>query len=649
MAMIRHAGVARLLGAVLALQVLYAGATMGVTCDECGHFGGGIFLWDYSRFDVYRVNPPLVRAIAGAPAALFGLKREYRSYNEGPAVRVEWRMGQDMIAANPSTWEWYFVWGRWAVLPFVLVGAYFVYRWTCELYGTTGGLIALALWCFCPNVVAWGATFTPDAAAASMGVAAGFSFWKWLREPTWRRALEAGLWLAIAELTKCSWIILFPLWPLLWAFWRVTSSQISDAGSTDIQAERDLASAGGCPEDSVDVNASVLVPQAVAQATFGQLGSILLFAVYLINAGYGFEGSFTPLKDFVFVSGTLAGKDSTLYHQPGGNRFKDSWLGSLPIPVPYNYLRGIDLQKVDFERGMPSYLNGEWSKRGWWYYYIVAATLKVPLATWLLGMIVLAMKCSVPRGEPACAKTQARSRGRATWRDEVILLAPAIVLFALVSSQTGFSRYFRYVLPCFPFVYVWIGQTGRLLCVRRGDPAAARENWIPAFAGMTTRNGRLLQSLTVGSLVWFIVSSLSVFPFSMSYFNELAGGPRNGHRYLLESNIDWAQDMFHLRNWLRKHPEAQPIGMSYCCFVPPKDYGIKATVVPSEPMPGWFAMSLQRIYEGDRYTFFLKYKPVATAGYSIYIYHVSLDEANRVRRELDLPLLEVDPPAIHQM
>jgi hypothetical protein len=405
---------------------------------------------------------------------------------------------------------------------------------------------------------------------------------------------------------------------------------------------------------SVEVNPSVLVPKSVPQASFRQLCSMLLLAVYLINSGYGFEGSFTPLKDFVFVSGTLAGKDSTLYQQPGGNRFKDSWFGSLPMPVPYNYLRGIDLQKVDFERGMPSYLNGEWSKRGWWYYYIVAATLKVPLATWLLGTIVLAMKCRRSCGQPANAEsrsrgTQAHSRGRATWRDEMILLAPAVMLFALVSSQTGFSRYFRYVLPCFPFVYVWIGQAGRLLCVRRGDSTARLGDWIPAFAGMTTWKIRLLQSLTVGSLVWFVVSSLSVFPFSMSYFNEVAGGPRNGHRYLLESNIDWGQDMFHLRNWLRKHPEAQPIGMSYCCFVPPKDYGIKAGAVPPEPMPGWFAMSLQRIYEGNRYTFFLKYKPVATAGYSIYIYHVSLDEANRVRRELDLPLLDVDPKAPQSM
>jgi hypothetical protein len=37
-----------------------------------------------------------------------------------------------------------------------------------------------------------------------------------------------------------------------------------------------------------------------------------------------------------------------------------------------------------------------------------------------------------------------------------------------------------------------------------------------------------------------------------------------------------------------------------------------------------------------KYEYFLHFNPVTTAGYSIYIYHITLDEANRVRRELGL-------------
>ena len=54
-------------------------------------------------------------------------------------------------------------------------------------------------------------------------------------------------------------------------------------------------------------------------------------------------------------------------------------------------------------------------------------------------------------------------------------------------------------------------------------------------------------------------------------------------------------------------------------------------------MPGWYALSVNEIYSRDRqYRYFLNFQPAAMAGYSIYIYHITLDEANRVRREMGL-------------
>ena len=149
-------------------------------------------------------------------------------------------------------------------------------------------------------------------------------------------------------------------------------------------------------------------------------------------------------------------------------------------------------------------------------------------------------------------------------------------------------------------------------------------------------------------MAWSVISSLSVFPHSMSYFNELAGGPRNGHLHLVDANIDWGQDMYHLRNWLRRHPEATPLHVAPLCFVHPRHYGIETKTPPELPMPGWYAMSIHRIHgERGSYNFFLHYTPVALAGYSIYIYHVTPEEANRVRKELgypDLPPDEITPP-----
>jgi len=63
-----------------------------------------------------------------------------------------------------------------------------------------------------------------------------------------------------------------------------------------------------------------------------------------------------------FPNPTLANVAST----GGGNRFKDLLPGSFPMPLPANYIQGIDTQRLDFERGLPSYLRGEWSEHGWY-------------------------------------------------------------------------------------------------------------------------------------------------------------------------------------------------------------------------------------------------------------------------------------------
>lgn len=61
------------------------------------------------------------------------------------------------------------------------------------------------------------------------------------------------------------------------------------------------------------------------------------------------------------------------------------------------------------------------------------------------------------------------------------------------------------------------------------------------------------------------------------------------------------------------------------------------------PKPGWYALSVNYIYgRSQQYRYSLHFQPAAMAGYSIYIYHIALDEANRVRKELGLPELKME-------
>jgi hypothetical protein len=306
----------------------------------------------------------------------------------------------------------------------------------------------------------------------------------------------------------------------------------------------------------------------------------------------------------------------------------------VPVPLPASYVEGIDLQTFEFERGLPSYLFGHWRRRGWWQYYIVCALMKEPLGTWALGFLAVAAGLAsrisgrdVRKNGAACGAGGARSG--ADWLDTAALLVPAVVLGVFVSSQTGFSRHFRYTLPALPFLFIWIGGVARA------------DRRIPRSIG----------TMVVLALTWTVASSLTIFPHSMSYFNELAGGPLGGHRYLVDSNIDWGQDVLYLKEWCSRHPEATPLHAAFSNSFSEALLGFGGSVqdldelrsggrgeptAPNNPReaalgPGWYAMSIHRIHDSNgRYECFRKLKPAAMAGYSIYVYHVTRGEAKAV-------------------
>jgi hypothetical protein len=151
----------------------------------------------------------------------------------------------------------------------------------------------------------------------------------------------------------------------------------------------------------------------------------------------------------------------------------------------------------------------------------------------------------------------------------------------------------------------------------------------------------------VVALTWFVVSSLWVFPHNLSYFNELVGGPRRGHYFLVDASIDWGQDISYLSEWGQQHPEAQPLYLDCFCNVDPASYGIEfeqaATSNRTEDgllvgsgglKVGWYAISAHRLHERDNANrlFLEDFEPVEMIGYSIYIYHLSDED---IRRRLD--------------
>jgi len=500
------------------------------TCLEPAFLAAGLSHWQFDRFELYRVNPPLVRMVAALPILAAGCETDWSRFHDGPGSRAEFPVGDDFVKANGPRVARLLCYARWACIPFSLIGAFFAYRWAKELYGDSAGFAALALFVFEPNLLAHGELITPDGACTAFGLLAGYTFWRWLKRPTWGRATLSGAALGLAELSKMSWITLFSLWPLLWWAWRRLSPLQTDDRKEDLA---DRSTHASCLEGEAD---------ETRQPPLLQLSAILVLALYLVNLAYGFDGSLTQLKEHRFASRLMTGPESS--GRPG-NRFRNSVFGKLPVPLPRQYVLGFDSQKRDLEDyGKPSYLRGEWRDGGWWYYYLYGLLVKVPCGTWLLLAVVGVRRLCSP--------------GRAaSLRDELVLVAPAIVLLAVVSSQTEFNHHLRYVYPSLGLMLIFAAQA-----VARSPAALSSEREPDRDAAPRGRGDRLSLFVELGSaslVAYSVASALLVYPHHLSYFNDFVGGPRFGHNHLLGSNLDWGQDTCQLIDWLAWNGQSRPL------------------------------------------------------------------------------------------
>jgi hypothetical protein len=589
-----------------------------ITVDELGHMAAGLSYWETGRFSVYRVNPPLSKMLAVIPVMAADPVLDFGEIRDEPGVRAEWVIGPRFASTNQARLFDLICLARLMGLGWSALGGLLIFVWSRSLYGGVAGCLALALWCFEPNILGHAPLVTSDVPAAVMGLAATYAFVGFLRAPTWHRSTCAGVVLGLAVLTKFTLILFYFLWPTLWLACAVSLRRSGSSGRTP-----------GLPL------ISTRTPSLRVQ--LAQNALILVISILVINLGYAFDGTLKPLGEYGFSSRAFTGLPDS--GRPGvwegpGNRFRGTGLGSLPVPLPADVLLGIDVQRRDFESRWRSFLAGEWRRQGWWYYYLYALGLKLPIGTIALMLVGLAATVATRRTD-----------GRRV--DEVVLVATSVALLAFVSSQTGFSHHMRYALTALPYLMVLAGRLA--------------EWW--------TSRARLRGVAIAGLLAWSIISSLSTYPHSLSYFNEIAGGPENGHEYLLDSNIDWGQDLLDLKRWLDANPEAQPLGLAYFNIVDPKILGIDFTLPPPSsqhgsttvsaeevgPHPGYFAVSVNFLhgmefsvadgtgdFKGvaiDDFAYFRRFNPIAKAGYSIYIYHITLEQAEAARREMGLPPL----------
>jgi hypothetical protein len=158
---------------------------------------------------------------------------------------------------------------------------------------------------------------------------------------------------------------------------------------------------------------------------------------------------------------------------------------------------------------------------------------------------------------------------RQTW----LVVLPSLLLFVFLSLLNKVDTGVRYVLPLYPFLHLAV---------------AATLAWQPARAGALLRWREALSSVPV---LLGLGIALHAHPDHLAYFNLFAGGTKNGHAWLVDSNLDWGQDLYRVPKAVQALQPEGPIGLLYFGHVDPELYGLSYYPIPPRPVEGVLAVS----------------------------------------------------------
>jgi Dolichyl-phosphate-mannose-protein mannosyltransferase len=324
---------------------------------------------------------------------------------------------------------------------------------------------------------------------------------------------------------------------------------------------------------------------------FGWLAAVGALSLLVVWSSYGFHGR---------LSSNPAVRDELrrplVSEQAGLLRSAVAWAGRARL-VPEDFSRGL-LFVTEHSAARPTFLLGERRDSGFPYYFAVTFLLKTPVPLLLLAALAL---FRIPR----------------LLRREAFLLWLPVAVYLAATATRGLQIGHRHLLPIYPFLFVAAGEAAAALVAWRAPKGA----WLAGALSLWYAGGTLLQH-----------------PHHLAYFNEIAGGSRNGWRLLVDSNLDWGQDLKRLAEWTRANHVGK-LKLSYFGSADPAYYGIDSEALPGYTSPhaarvtreiepgdtvAVSATNLQGVYlDPEDRPLMEKLRgltPVARIGYSIFVY-----------------------------
>ncbi len=570
------------------IQCVTSMANNSLLGDEPYHIASG-----YSKLKTgdYRLDPengPLEPVISAIPLLFMNISFPF-DHPSWEVKDMNVLMPVFLFEYNPDPY-WIIFWSRIPIILLSLLLGYYIFKWANEMYGPKAGLFALLLYSFSPDILAQSQINSSDFGFAVFGTIALYYLWRFLINPDWSSLAIAGFTLGLAQLTKFSAIFLFPIYLLVFA------SVLLFAKPVRANANRKYRSTDETSFDFlalVKIRDSRLSPILKKSISLGiSLALIFLITYGVILVGYKFEGVGIPLAESISRDIHI---NRDVYDIEGfynSNPIYKFAFEKIPSPFPYYFARGLGHSFMHAGgAGAPS-LVGEDTLKTEPYFFIYAFLVKTPIP--LLIFLILSLF--------AYQRLKKYEIGSA-------ILIITFVLYHLAFCFTTKQLGYRYMIHTVPLILVF---ASRVVNMRH------------------TKNIRaiLYKTGVILLLLWYLISSLLIYPHYLSYFNELIG-PGNAHHYFVDSNIDWGQDLYYLMDYLDEKGIVNPY-IKYYGFPETVNYPIPPLYVESYRKPGCervegiVAISVTYLMMNQScYSYLHSEQPIKRIGYSIMVYNLT--------------------------
>jgi hypothetical protein len=445
-----------------------------------------------------------------------------------------------------------------------------------------------------PTINAHAALATTDLCFALFALLAVFSLSHYLKSPSWGRFLILALGVSACLSAKYSGVFILPVTGLMFFQQAIREGPTSNG---------DLAHPG----------TEAVRETWIKRFLRGLRGSVPRFVLLLIIVlplwwamhGFNFSG---PMKNVPLAE---TPDDSPwvelIGRGPYADWFMDQAHRNWKWPGP---LGGVLFQYLHNKGGHFSFLMGESSLTGWRIYFPCTIAFKSTPAELLLGLGLLIFSLSALRHPVKAWKNVGVDR-------QCLILSLAVICGLLLSARINIGH--RYILVLYPFLFMLgLDAYGRY-CETFGTRGIHR-------VALT-----MPLLLLVGSQAY---SHGAIRPHHLAYFNQLSGGPKNGWKLLVDSNIDWGQDLPALRGELERLRPAKPAIQYFGTAIPsaygvPGDLTMALTSAPEDyDLLAISVTHLQGLYlaGNDPYWAFREWEPDGRVGYSIFLYRLDTPE-----------------------